>query len=117
MGDRLTTSISALTTAMQALTTRGTGEGQPTYEHLAEDMARAIKREMAAPLHELNQAIQELTRSVAGLRTESRARDAADSTRPRFNEEAAGIDAESEPCDGAMSGLRWFASWHEQTPA
>jgi hypothetical protein len=117
VGDRLTTAVSAMTTTMQALTARGTTEAHPAYERLAEDMACAIKREMAAPLRELNQAIQELTRSVAGLRTESRGRDTADSTRPRFNEEAAGIDAESEPCDGAMSGLRWFASWHERTPA
>jgi hypothetical protein len=117
VGDRLTTAVSAMTTTMQALAARGTGEAHPAYERLAEDMACAIKREMATPLRELNQAIQELTRSVAGLRTESRERDAAGSTRPRFNEEAAGIDAENEPCDGAMAGLRWFASWHEQTPA
>ena len=117
VGDRLTTAVSAMTTTMQALAARGSGEAHPAYERLAEDMACAIKREMAVPLRELNQAIQELTRSVSGLQTAPRERDVPGSMRPRFNEEAPGINEESEPCDGAMAGLRWFASWHEQTPA
>lgn len=117
VGDRLTTSISALTTAMQALTTRGTGEGQPTYEHLAEDMARAIKREMAAPIHELNQAIQDLTRSVAGLRNGRHDREAVDGTERRTDAEPPAFGEAVEACDPAMSGLRWFANWHERSPA
>lgn len=114
VGDRLTSAISALATTMQGLTVRGNGESPSAYEHLAEDMARAMKREVAAPIHELNQAIQELTRSVAGLRNEREAVATAerrlDVTEPASGEEAA-------PCEPAMSGLRWFANWHERSPA
>ena len=117
VGDRLTTAISAMTTTMQALTTRGNGEGTAAYEHLAEDMARAIKREMAAPIHDLNQAIQELTRSVAGLRSERQGRNAIDPTERRFDGEPTDSHEKEEPCDGAMAGLRWFANWHERSPA
>jgi hypothetical protein len=117
VGDRLTSAISAMTTTMQTLTARGAGDAYPAYERLAEDMARAIKREMSTPLHELNQAIQELTRSVAGLRSESRERDGGGSPAIRFNGEDPTVAEEHEPCDGAMAGLRWFATWHEQTPA
>lgn len=117
VGDRLTTAISAMTTTMQALTARGNGDALPAYEHLAEDMARAIKREMAAPIHELNQAIQELARSVTGLRNERHEREATGATARRFDGEAAAASEAEEPCDAAMSGLRWFASWHERSPA
>jgi hypothetical protein len=117
VGDRLTTAISAMTTTLQAVTARGTGETYPVYEQLADDMARAIKREMSAPLHELNQAIQELTRSVAGLRSEPRERDARGATSLRFDKEAGTACEEETPCDGAMVGLRWFANWQEQSPA
>jgi hypothetical protein len=117
VGDRLTSAISAMTTTMQTLTARGTGDAHPAYERLAEDMARAIKREMSTPLHELNQAIQELTRSVAGLRSDSRERDGAGASVIRFNAEEPTAAEEHEPCDGAMAGLRWFATWHERTPA
>jgi hypothetical protein len=117
VGDRLTTAVSAMTTTMQALTARGTGEAHPAYERLAEDMACAIKREMAAPLRELNQAIQELTRSVAGLRSEPRESEAVGAGARRFNGEAATPNEEDEPCDEAMAGLRWFADWQERSPA
>ncbi len=114
VGDRLTGAISALTTTVQGLTVRGNGESPSAYEHLAEDMARAMKREMAAPIHELNQAIQELARSVAGLRNE-RGVVATVERRLDVTEPASGEEA--EPCEPAMSGLRWFANWHERSPA
>jgi hypothetical protein len=114
VGDRLTAAISALSTTMQSMTVHGNGEGPSVYEHLADDMARAIKREMAAPIHELNQAIQDLTRSVTGLRNE---RAAAGTAEHRSDGKQAATGEEGEPCDPAMSGLRWFASWHEQSPA
>lgn len=117
VGDRLTTAISAMTTTMQALTARGNGDTHPAYEHLADDMARAIKREMAAPLHELNQAIHELTRSVTGLRNEHPEKEAAGASARRFEEEPPAVSGGEEPCDAAMSGLRWFANWHERSPA
>lgn len=114
VGDRLTGAISALTTTVQGLTVRGNGESPSAYEHLAEDMARAMKQEMAAPIHELNQAIQELARSVAGLRNE-RGVVATVERRLDVTEPASGEEA--EPCEPAMSGLRWFANWHERSPA
>jgi hypothetical protein len=114
VGERLTSALSALTTTMQGLTARGNGEAAPSYEHLAEDMARAIKREMAAPIHELNQAIQDLTRSVAGLRNE---REAVATTERRLDVKEPASSEEGEPCEPAMSGLRWFANWHERSPA
>ena len=117
VGDRLTAAITAMTTTMQALTTRGNGDGPAAYEHLAEDMARAIKREMAAPIHDLNQAIQELTRSVAGLRNERQGMGAIDPTKRRFDEEPMDSSEKEEPGDGSMAGLRWFANWHERSPA
>ena len=99
---------------MQGLTVRGHGESPSAYEHLAEDMARAMKREMAAPIHELNQAIQELTRSVAGLRNE---REAVATAERRLDVTEPASGEEAEPCEPAMSGLRWFANWHERSPA
>jgi hypothetical protein len=117
VGDRLTTAISALTTTMQTLATRGNGEGPAVYERLAEDMAKAIKREMVAPIQDLNQAIQELTRSVAGLRNERHEREAIGAPALRFEGETPAASEQEAPCDAAMSGLRWFANWHERSPA
>jgi hypothetical protein len=80
-------------------------------------MARAIKREMAAPIHELNQAIQDLTRSVAGLRNGRHDREAVDGTERRTDAEPPAFGEAVEACDPSMSGLRWFANWHERSPA
>jgi hypothetical protein len=117
VGERLNASLTALTTAMQTLTARGNGESHPTYERLAEDLAHAIKREMATPIHELNQAIQELTRSVAGLRGKTGEEQATAPTDRPWDERSGLLPEGEDPCDATMSGLRWFANWRAQSPA
>jgi predicted component of type VI protein secretion system len=77
-----------------------------------------MQQTMAAPIQELNQAIQTLARSVEELKRDRILQPISDEFEfERFNEmPTAGLKQDVPPDvepDDSMLGLRWFASWRQ----
>jgi len=77
-----------------------------------------MQQTMAAPIQELNQAIQTLARSVEELKRDQGVKPNADEfefealDKLPIPERAQDIEHDVEP-DDSMLGLRWFANWRQ----
>lgn len=112
LNDRLNPAITSLTMAVNSLMKRGEDERAPVYERLADEVARAIKQELASPIDDLKIAVQALTRSLDGAETphERVPLSATYSNQVPYDPMLEDQDeGEHEESDGAMAGLRWFA--------
>ncbi|MBA2487671.1 MAG: hypothetical protein H0V35_16540 [Nitrospira sp.] len=114
LSDRLSPTVTALREAVELLGCREPGRRTETPDRLAEDLSRVMQQTMAAPIQELNQAIQALARSVDELKREH-------GVKPVENEfESSCFDETPTPEVGhdmvpenSMLGLRWFANWRQ----
>jgi len=69
---------------------------------------------MAAPIHELNQAIQTLARSVEELKRDHNSKPVDPEFESNVFEEVPTTEADRElSVDDSMLGLRWFANWRQ----
>ncbi|HET9961064.1 MAG TPA: hypothetical protein VFQ34_01895 [Nitrospiraceae bacterium] len=133
VSERLSPTVAALREAVEGLCrwepiARGTSSGPVT-----EELTRIMQQTIAAPIQELNRAIQTLSHSVQALGVErgrtSMARTweadeipqsnehcvAADSL-PTYREAETAFTDDSMPDEGMM-GLRWFANWRQSAEA
>ncbi|GAB1721449.1 MAG: conserved membrane hypothetical protein [Nitrospira sp.] len=119
LSDRLSPTVTALREAGEVLARREQGGRIGAPDRLAEELSRVMQQTMAAPIQELNQAIQTLARSVEELKQDR-------SLKPETGEcEVDSLDEaptshiaqetqeEAEP-DDSMLGLRWFANWRQE---
>lgn len=119
LSDRLSPTVTALREAVEVLARREQGGRIGAPDRLAEELSRVMQQTMAAPIQELNQAIQTLARSVEELKQDR-------SLKPETGEcEVDSLDEaptshiaqetqeEAEP-DDSMLGLRWFANWRQE---
>ena len=119
LSDRLSPTVTALREAVEVLARREQGGRIGAPDRLAEELSRVMQQTMAAPIQELNKAIQTLARSVEELKQDR-------SLKPETGEcEVDSLDEaptshiaqetqeEAEP-DDSMLGLRWFANWRQE---
>jgi len=118
LSDRLSPTVSALREAVEVLSRRDQGGRAAAPERLAEELSRVMQQTMAAPIQELNQAIQTLARSVEELKRDQGVKPNADEFEFEaldelpMPERAQDIEHDVEP-DDSMLGLRWFANWRQ----
>lgn len=118
LSDRLSPTVSALREAVEVLSRRDQGGRAAAPERLAEELSRVMQQTMAAPIQELNQAIQTLARSVEELKRDQGVKPNADEFEFEaldelpIPERAQDIEHDVEP-DDSMLGLRWFANWRQ----
>lgn len=118
LSDRLSPTVTALREAVEVLARREQGSRAAAPDRLAEELSRVMQQTMAAPIQELNQAIQTLARSVEELKRDRTLQPISDEFEfERFNEmPTAGLEQDVPPevePDDSMLGLRWFASWRQ----
>ena len=100
------------------LSRREQGGRAAASDRLAEELSRVMQQTMAAPIQELNQAIQSLARSVEDLKRDQGVNPDADEfdfeslDELPMPEVEQGIEQKVEP-DDSMLGLRWFANWRQ----
>lgn len=118
LSDRLSPTVSALREAVEVLTRREQGGRTGTPERLAEELSRVMQQTMAAPIQELNQAIQTLAKSVEELKRDRSVKEVSDEFEFDSLDEVPTAESEQdiqqdvEP-DDSMLGLRWFANWRQ----
>ncbi len=118
LSDRLSPTVSALREAVEMLSRRDQGGRAAAPERLAEELSRVMQQTMAAPIQELNQAIQTLARSVEELKRDQGVKPNADEFEFEaldelpMPEREQDIEHDVEP-DDSMLGLRWFANWRQ----
>ncbi len=118
LSDRLSPTVSALREAVEVLSRRDQGGRAAAPERLAEELSRVMQQTMAAPIQELNQAIQTLARSVEELKRDQGVKPNADEFEFEaldelpMPEREQDIEHDVEP-DDSMLGLRWFANWRQ----
>jgi hypothetical protein len=118
LSDRLSPTVSALREAVEVLSRRDQGGRAAAPERLAEELSRVMQQTMAAPIQELNQAIQTLARSVEELKRDQGVKPNADEFEFEaldelpMPEHEQDIEHDVEP-DDSMLGLRWFANWRQ----
>ena len=118
LSDRLSPTVSALREAVEVLSRRDQGGRAAAPERLAEELSRVMQQTMAAPIQELNQAIQTLARSVEELKRDQGVKPNTDEFEFEaldelpMPEREQDIEHDVEP-DDSMLGLRWFANWRQ----
>ncbi len=118
LSDRLSPTVSALREAVEVLSRRDQGGRAAAPERLAEELSRVMQQTMAAPIQELNQAIQTLARSVEELKRDQGVKPNAGEFEFEaldelpMPEREQNIEHDVEP-DDSMLGLRWFANWRQ----
>lgn len=118
LSDRLSPMVTALREAVEVLSRREQGGRAGTPDRLAEELSRVMQQTMAAPIQELNQAIQTLARSVEELKRDRSLKPALDEFEFESLDEVPTAEVEreiqhdAEPED-SMLGLRWFANWRQ----
>ena len=118
LSDRLSPMVTALREAVEVLSRREQGGRAGTPDRLAEELSRVMQQTMAAPIQELNQAIQTLARSVEELKRDRSLKPALDEFEFESLDEVPTAEVEreiqhdAEP-DDSMLGLRWFANWRQ----
>ncbi len=118
LSDRLSPTVTALREAVEVLSRREQGGRAAASDRLAEELSRVMQQTMAAPIQELNQAIQTLARSVEDLKRDQGVNPDADEfdfeslDELPMPEVEQGIEQKVEP-DDSMLGLRWFANWRQ----
>lgn len=117
LSDRLSPTVAALREAVEVLSRRDQGGRAGSSDRLAEELSRVMQQTMAAPIQELNQAIQTLARSVEELKQDRSVKEVSDEFELQSLDEvptavAQDIQQDVEP-DNSMLGLRWFANWRQ----
>ena len=118
LSDRLSPTVTALRDAVEVLARREQGSRAGAPDRLAEELSRVMQQTMAAPIQELNQAIQTLARSVEELKRDRSLNAGSDECEFKsldelpMSEVAEAIQHNVEP-DDSMLGLRWFANWRQ----
>lgn len=118
LSDRLSPTVTALREAVEVLARREQGGRIGAPDRLAEELSRVMQQTMAAPIQELNQAIQTLARSVEELKRDQGVKPNADEFEFEaldelpMPEREQDIEHDVEP-DDSMLGLRWFANWRQ----
>lgn len=118
LSDRLNPTVTALREAVEVLARREHGGRTGPPDRLVEDLSRVMQETMAAPIQELNQAIQTLARSVEDLKRDRGLKPETDEFEFDSLDEVPTpevdqcIHQEVEP-DDSMLGLRWFANWRQ----
>ncbi|HNV26273.1 MAG TPA: hypothetical protein PKI21_08385 [Nitrospira sp.] len=120
LSDRLSPTVTALREAVEVLARREQGGRTGAPDRLAEELSRVMQQTMAAPIQELNQAIQTLARSVEELKRDRDLKPASDEFEFESLDEmpAAAVAQEIQDdggTDDGMLGLRWFANWRQGT--
>lgn len=119
LSDRLSPTVTALREAVEVLARREQGGRIGAPDRLAEELSRVMQQTMAAPIQELNQAIQTLARSVEelkrdrGLKPETGEFEVDSLDEAPTSHIAQETQEEAEP-DDSMLGLRWFANWRQE---
>ncbi|MGC3975046.1 MAG: hypothetical protein QM771_11775 [Nitrospira sp.] len=85
---------------------------------MAEELSRVMQQTMAAPIQELNQAIQTLARSVEELKQGRRLKEVSNEFEFESLDEVPTAEREDDIAeavlpDDSMLGLRWFANWRQ----
>lgn len=118
LSDRLSPTVTALREAVEVLSRREQGGRAGAPDRLVEELSRVMQQTMAAPIQELNQAIQTLARSVEELRRDQGVKPDANEFEFEVLDELPmpeveqGIEEDVKP-DDSMLGLRWFANWRQ----
>jgi hypothetical protein len=118
LSDRLSPTVTALREAVEVLARREHGGRTGAPDRLAEDLSRVMQETMAAPIQQLNQAIQTLARSVEELKRDRSLKPDTDEFEFDSLDEVPTPEVEQrlhqddEP-DDSMLGLRWFANWRQ----
>ncbi len=114
LNDRLSPTVTALREAVELLGRREPGGRAGASDRLAEDLSRVMQQTMAAPIQELNQAIQALARSVEELKRDHRWKPVENEFESTSFDETPTLEAGHEVLpDDSMLGLRWFANWRQ----
>ncbi|HVG01557.1 MAG TPA: hypothetical protein VM842_01650, partial [Nitrospira sp.] len=114
LSDRLSPTVTALREAVELLGRRDSGTRMATADRLTEDLARVMQQTMAAPIHELNQSIQALARSVEQLQRDHSATPVESEFDLTFVDDMPSAKEREETVpDTSMLGLRWFANWRQ----
>lgn len=116
LSDRLSPTVTALREAVEVLSRREPGSRSVAPDRLADELSRVMQQAIAAPIQELNQAIQTLARSVEELKRDHKWEPRESEFESTLFDDALPSESTQEAVpDDSMLGLRWFANWRQGT--
>ena len=116
LSDRLSPTVTALREAVEVLSRREPGSRSVAPDRLADDLSRVMQQTIAAPIQELNQAIQTLARSVEELKRDHKWEPRESEFESTLFDDTLTSESTQEAVpDDSMLGLRWFANWRQGT--